>query len=71
MKIGYMRISKGEQTTALQEDALTKARCEKTFRDVMSVPNFSLCCNLPGQVTRLWSGGLIAWVGLCTISSKR
>jgi len=36
MKIGYMRISKGEQTTALQEDALAKAECEKTFRDVMS-----------------------------------
>jgi|GEM_PF-4709090 len=25
MQIGYMRISKGEQTTALQEDALAKA----------------------------------------------
>jgi len=36
MKIGYMRISKGEQTTALQEDALATALCEKTFRDVMS-----------------------------------
>ena len=36
MKIGYMRISKGEQTTALQEDALASAQCEKTFCDVMS-----------------------------------
>src|SRR5207302_4274169 len=36
MKIGYMRISKGEQTTALQEDALATTLCEKTFRDVMS-----------------------------------
>jgi DNA invertase Pin-like site-specific DNA recombinase len=36
MKIGYTRISKGEQTTALQEDALAKAECEKTYRDVMS-----------------------------------
>lgn len=36
MKIGYMRISKGEQTTDLQEDALASALCEKTFRDVMS-----------------------------------
>ena len=25
MQIGYMRISKGEQTTTLQEDALAKA----------------------------------------------
>src|SRR5205823_4258994 len=36
MKIGYMRISKGEQTTALQEDALACAQCEKLFCDVMS-----------------------------------
>jgi hypothetical protein len=31
-----MRISKGEQTTALQEDALAKAAVERTYRDVMS-----------------------------------
>jgi DNA invertase Pin-like site-specific DNA recombinase len=36
MKIGYMRISKGEQTTALQEDALACTQCEKLFCDVMS-----------------------------------
>src|SRR5579863_537021 len=36
MQIGYMRISKGEQTTALQEDALAKATVERTYRDVMS-----------------------------------
>jgi DNA invertase Pin-like site-specific DNA recombinase len=36
MKIGYMRISRGEQTTALQEDALANAHCDKIFRDVMS-----------------------------------
>jgi DNA invertase Pin-like site-specific DNA recombinase len=36
MQIGYMRISKGEQTTALQEDALAKALVERTYRDVMS-----------------------------------
>lgn len=36
MKIGYMRISKGEQTTALQEDGLSQAACEKIFCDVMS-----------------------------------
>src|SRR5713101_5565150 len=35
-QIGYMRISKGEQTTALQEDALAKAAVERTYRDVMS-----------------------------------
>lgn len=31
-----MPISTGEQTTALQEDALVNAHCEKIFRDVMS-----------------------------------
>src|SRR5260221_3314609 len=36
MQIGYMRISKGEQTTALQEDALAKALVKRTSRDVMS-----------------------------------
>jgi DNA invertase Pin-like site-specific DNA recombinase len=36
MQIGYMRISKGEQTIALQEDALAKAAVERTYRDVMS-----------------------------------
>src|SRR6266699_106023 len=36
MQIGYMRISKGEQTTALQEDALAKAAVERTYRDVRS-----------------------------------
>src|SRR6266481_8706106 len=36
IKIGYMRISKGEQTTALQEDALACAQCEKLFCVVMS-----------------------------------
>ena len=35
-EIGHMCISKGEQTTALQENALASAQCEKTFRDVMS-----------------------------------
>ncbi len=41
---GYMRISKGEQTTALQEDALASAHCEKTFRDVMSGAKIELIC---------------------------
>jgi DNA invertase Pin-like site-specific DNA recombinase len=34
--IGYQRISTDDQTTALQEDALAKVQCEKTFCDVMS-----------------------------------
>jgi len=35
MLIGYMRVSTGDQTTALQEDALQKAGCEKVYRDVI------------------------------------
>ncbi len=36
MFIGYARISTGDQTLALQDDALRQAGCEKVFRDVMS-----------------------------------
>src|SRR5947209_5618577 len=36
MQIGYARISTGEQTLHLQEDALNKAGCEQLYRDVAS-----------------------------------
>ncbi len=36
MFIGYPRVSTGDQTLALQEDALRQVGCEKGFRDVMS-----------------------------------
>jgi len=36
MHIGYARISTGEQTLHLQEDALNKAGCEQLYRDVAS-----------------------------------
>lgn len=36
MQIGYARVSTQDQTLALQEDALTAAKCELTFRDTMS-----------------------------------
>jgi len=46
MQIGYIRISKGEQTTALQEDALAKTAVERTYRDVMSgVRDARLCAS--------------------------
>jgi DNA invertase Pin-like site-specific DNA recombinase len=36
MHIGYARISTGEQTLHLQEDALQQAGCEQLYRDVAS-----------------------------------
>jgi DNA invertase Pin-like site-specific DNA recombinase len=40
MKIGYIRVSKDQQTTALQEDALRQAQCERTFTDTMTGKRF-------------------------------
>lgn len=61
MKIGYLRISKEDQTTAFQEDALQKAQCEKVFRDVMSGakddrPQFlaMLAFARPGDIVVVW-----------------
>lgn len=36
MKIGYARVSTGQQDTALQTDALEKAGCEKIFQETAS-----------------------------------
>src|SRR5881227_247366 len=56
-----MRISKGEQTTALQEDGLEKAAVEKTYRDVMSGarddrPQFQTMLDFarPGDTIVVW-----------------
>jgi DNA invertase Pin-like site-specific DNA recombinase len=61
IQIGYMRISKGEQTTALQEDALAKAAGERTYRDVMSGarddrPQFQAMLDFarPGDTIVVW-----------------
>lgn len=40
MKIGYTRISRDKQTTALQEDAMQREKCEKVFTDIMSGKHF-------------------------------
>ena len=40
MKLGYIRVSKDKQTTALQEDALQHAQCERIFTDKMTGQRF-------------------------------
>ena len=40
MKIGYIRVSRDKQTTALQEDAMKKEHCEPVFIDKMSGKRF-------------------------------
>jgi DNA invertase Pin-like site-specific DNA recombinase len=40
MKIGYIRVSRDKQTTALQEDALKREQCERIFTDKMSGKRF-------------------------------
>ncbi len=40
MKIGYIRVSRDKQTTALQEDAMRKEECERTYTDKMSGKRF-------------------------------
>ena len=40
MKIGYIRVSRDKQTTALQEDALHQERCDLVFTDKMSGQRF-------------------------------
>jgi DNA invertase Pin-like site-specific DNA recombinase len=40
MKIGYMRVSRDKQTTALQEDAMKREECERNFTDKMTGKRF-------------------------------
>lgn len=40
MKIGYIRISGDKQTTALQEDAMKREKCERVYTDKMSGKRF-------------------------------
>jgi DNA invertase Pin-like site-specific DNA recombinase len=40
MKIGYIRVSRDKQTTALQVDAMKREQCEKIFTDKMSGKRF-------------------------------
>ncbi len=61
MKIGYIRISKDKQTTALQEDAMRSEQCARVFTDKMSGKRFDrpeFLCMLdvarPGDVLIVW-----------------
>jgi len=40
MKIGYIRVSRDNQTTALQEDAMRQEQCDRVFTDKMSGKRF-------------------------------
>ena len=40
MKIGYIRVSRDKQTTALQEDAMKREQCAQVFTDKMSGKRF-------------------------------
>jgi DNA invertase Pin-like site-specific DNA recombinase len=40
MKIGYIRVSRDKQTTALQEDAMQREQCERVFTDKMTGKRF-------------------------------
>lgn len=61
MKIGYIRVSRDKQTTALQADAMTREQCERTFTDKMSGKRFDrpeflkmLDMARPGDVIVVW-----------------
>ncbi len=61
MKIGYIRVSRDKQTTALQEDAMRKEQCERMFTDKMSGKRFDrpeflrmLDVARPGDVIVVW-----------------
>lgn len=40
MKLGYIRVSRDKQATALQEDAMRREQCERTFTDKMTGKRF-------------------------------
>jgi DNA invertase Pin-like site-specific DNA recombinase len=62
MKVGYARVSSGDQTTALQIAALRKAGCKTVFRDegvsgaISNRPALSRCLKKlePGDVLVVW-----------------
>jgi DNA invertase Pin-like site-specific DNA recombinase len=66
MRIGYARVSAGDQTLDLQADALTSIGCDKVITDVLSGakaerPGLEDAIDYYGKEIRWWSGGSIAW----------
>ncbi|HET8841341.1 MAG TPA: recombinase family protein [Ktedonobacteraceae bacterium] len=61
MKIGYIRVSKNKQLTALQDDAMAREQCERTFTDKMTGKRFDRKALLemldfarPGDIIVVW-----------------
>ena len=61
MKIGYIRVSRDKQTTALQVDAMKREECERTCTDKMSGKRFDrpeflkmLDMARPGDIIVVW-----------------
>jgi len=61
MKIGYIRVSKNDQTILLQEDAMKKEQCERVFTDKMTGTRFDrpeflrmLDVVRPGDIIVVW-----------------
>lgn len=46
MILGYIRVSKNKQLTALQDDAMRQIKCDRTFTDKMNRPPRRYYCRV-------------------------
>lgn len=65
MILGYIRVSKNKQLTALQEDAMARVKCDRTFTDKMTGTRFDRqellrMLDIARLAISLWCGGWIA-----------
>jgi DNA invertase Pin-like site-specific DNA recombinase len=68
MRIGYARVSTGEQKLDLQLDELEDASCERVYQETISGaaekrPELSVALKSSGKGTRSWFGGWIVLAG--------